>query len=224
MVDWRNAQFLEDLRRDVKRGLHDIARQGYAPGGFPPRGYKAEQVVLGTKNNGKPHIVSRWIVDPEKVQAVRLAWEMRAQGASYKDIHEATRVFGAKNSYASMFRNKTYLGIRKCGELEIEDAHEALVTPELWEAVQETLHTQPKKGESWPEGKEHSRRVQSPFLLSGVAHCIYCGAAMSGSHANVKDCPQPWPFYLYGRKKRQCCQLRPARLRRKCCRPFLTGR
>ncbi len=128
---------------------------------------------------------------------------MRAEGASYKEIHKVTRIFGATNSYASMFRNKTYLGILKCGELEVEGAIEALVTPELWKAVQKTLHRRPKRGKSWPKGKQHPRRVSSPFLLSGLARCIYCGSAVSGGKDNVHTRPNPWPYYLCGRKKRQ---------------------
>ena len=65
LIDWKNERFLKDLSRDVKRGLHDLARAGYAPGGFPPRGYKSETVQIGTKRNGEPHIVSQWVPDPE---------------------------------------------------------------------------------------------------------------------------------------------------------------
>jgi site-specific DNA recombinase len=200
VVDWHNDLFLDDLREDVKRGLHDIARQGYAPGGFPPVGYKAEKVRIGTKRSGEPRIVSRWIRDPEKASQVKTAWEMRAQGASYKEIHEATRILGATNSYASMFRNKTYLGIRKCGKLEIEDSHEPLITWEIWEAVQKTLR---KRNSALPKGRYPSRSIGSPFLLSGLAKCLYCGSAVSGATANRYTRPNPWPYYLCGRKKRQ---------------------
>jgi DNA invertase Pin-like site-specific DNA recombinase len=200
VIDWKNEQFLEDLRQDVKRGLHDIARQGYAPGGFPPRGYLAEKVVLGTRNDGTPHVVSRWIPDPKLAPLVKLAWEMRTTGASYREIHEETQIYGSYNSYSCMFRNKTYLGIRKCGNLEVEDAHEPLITQETWEAVQETLKT--RKGPV-PKGQPAPRTRNSSFLLSGMARCAYCGSAMSGSTANRKTRPNPWPYYLCGAKKRQ---------------------
>jgi DNA invertase Pin-like site-specific DNA recombinase len=41
LIDWKNERFLKDLSKDVRRGLHDLARDGYAPGGFPPRGIAA---------------------------------------------------------------------------------------------------------------------------------------------------------------------------------------
>ena len=65
LIDWKNERFLKDLAADVKRALHDMARKGYAPGGFPPRGYRAEPVEIGKRRDGKPRIVARWVEDPE---------------------------------------------------------------------------------------------------------------------------------------------------------------
>jgi len=216
IIDWKNEQFLKDLSQNVKRGLHDLVRQGYAPGGCPPKGYKAEKVTIGTRRNGEPRIVSRWVPDLDTWERARLAWEMRAQGASYQEIHEATRLYRSFNSYACMFRNKTYLGVLKCGDLEIEGAIEPLVTPDLWDAVQQTLRKRPKRGERWPEEKVHPKRMRSPFLLSGLARCGYCGSAMSGSHSNVggnrgRRGGKPWRYYICGRKKRQGYHSCPGR-------------
>ena len=203
VTDWHNALFLQDLSRDVRRGLHDLARQGFAPGGFPPVGYVREPVQIGTRRNGQPRVVSRWVPDPDKAPLVRRAWEMRAAGASLREIHEATGVLGAKGSYSSMFRNRTYLGILRCGDLEVQGAIEALITPEIWEAVQARTVRRPRKGARWPDDGSHPRRKSSSFLLSGLARCAYCGSAMTGSHANVRTRPNPWPFYLCGKKKRR---------------------
>ena len=204
VMDWQNAQFLETLSHDVKRGLHDIVRQGYAPGGFPPVGYKAEHIQIGTKRNGEPRIVARWIPDPDKAEIVRQAWELRAQGASYGTVHDATHLLSSQKSYSGFFRNRTYLGIRKCGELNIPDAHEALITQELWDAVQATLKSgNVSRGDRWPDDRPHPRRRRSSYLLSGLARCAYCGAAMIGSRSNVNTRPNPWRYYLCGRKKRE---------------------
>ncbi|MBN1815338.1 MAG: recombinase family protein [Anaerolineae bacterium] len=208
VIDWKNAEFLANLSHDVKRGLHDLARRGYAPGGFPPRGYVAEKVEIGTFNNGKPRYASRWVPDPDVAPLVRQAWEMRARGSSYKEIHEQTRIFGATNSYGAMFKNRTYLGVRKCGELEIPDSHEPIISREMFDAVQGTLQKHPARGESW---EHHPRNANSPFLLSGLARCAYCGAAMCGSTANIKGRPNSWPYYLCGRKKRQGYDSCPGR-------------
>jgi DNA invertase Pin-like site-specific DNA recombinase len=203
VVDWKNDQFLKDLSKNVKRGLRDVALQGYAPGGFPPVGYKAEDVRIGTKRNGEPRIVQQWVPDPETAPLVKRAWAMRASGASYHQILRETGVLNTTASLSYFFRNKTYLGIRKCRELEVEDAHEPLIDRRTWDAVQDTLREPVKRGESWPEGSEHPRRRNSPYLLSGLARCLYCGAAMSGGRGNVNTRPHAWRYYLCGRKKRR---------------------
>jgi len=111
---------------------------------------------------------------------------------------------GTYGSYVTMFGNVTCLGIRKCGELEVEDAHEPLVSRDLWDAVQATLRERPEKGERWPRGKQHPMRANSPYLLSGLATCAVCGAAMVSGEDNVSgNRKSPWPYYLCGRKKRE---------------------
>jgi site-specific DNA recombinase len=204
LIDWKNERFLKDLSREVRRGLADLAKMGYAPGGFPPRGYLADEVVLGFRRDGQPHTVSRWVPDPDLAPRVTRAFEMRSVNTPYLTIHEATHVMGTVGSYVTMFRNRTYLGIRKCGDLEIENAHEPLVSREVWDAVQATLRERPQKGERWPTGKQHPMRARTPFLLSGLAVCAECGTAMVSGKDNVSgNRKSPWPFYLCGRKKRE---------------------
>ena len=203
LIDWKNERYLKDLSRDVKRGLHDLTQNGYAPGGFPPRGYTVERVSIGAKRNGEPHVVSRWIPDPELAPRVRQAFQMRANGASYQQILDATHVFPVRGSYVTMFRNKSYLGIQKCGELEIEGAFEPLVDRETWDAVQATLRPKVKKGDTWAENKQHPRRVESPYLLSGLAKCSECGAAMIGQVDRTGRHTNPFRYYICGRKVRE---------------------
>ncbi len=38
LIDWKNKRFLKDLSREVRRGLADLTKMDYAPGGFPPHG------------------------------------------------------------------------------------------------------------------------------------------------------------------------------------------
>jgi len=199
VIDWKNEQFRKDLSRDVKRGLRDLVRQGFAPGGRPPVGYKVERVEIGRRRDGSKHVVSRWVPDPAKAELVRKAWRMRAEGASYAEIDEATHLYGSKGSYASMFDNETYRGVLKCGDLRIEGRLEALVDEETWAAVQARRSAYARRLRS---DREHPKRRSSPYLLSGLAVCGHCGAAMACGTDNVaRGCP--WPYYLCGRKKRE---------------------
>jgi DNA invertase Pin-like site-specific DNA recombinase len=86
LIDWKNERYLKDLSRDVKRGLHDLAEQGFAPGGFPPRGNLVVKEQIGFKRNGKPRIASRWVPDPELAPRVQQAFRMKAQQATYQEI------------------------------------------------------------------------------------------------------------------------------------------
>lgn len=193
-LDWKAEQDLRDIGRDAQRGLRALARQGYHPGGKPPLGYRSVRVLTGTKRNGQPRYGARWEIDPQKAFYVRLCWEMRAAGESLQRIHDATRLYKDRGCYSSMFRNRTYLGILKCGSLEIENAHPALCTPEQWAAVQA------RNGRRQPIAPWGSA---SPYLLTGLVYCGFCGAACSGSSDNRNTRYQVWPYYVCGRQKRE---------------------
>jgi DNA invertase Pin-like site-specific DNA recombinase len=78
IIDITNAEKSRQTSRDVKRALRALVRQGFSCGGVPPRGYKAEPVVLGVKRDNSPRQVSRWVPDPDLWEAGKLVWKMRA--------------------------------------------------------------------------------------------------------------------------------------------------
>lgn len=205
LIHWKDAQLLQQISRDAKRGLHLLAQRGYAPGGKPPRGYQSE--TLEIEIEGKRKTVRRWILDPNTADLVRLAWRLRAQGKSLQEILDATHIYKSKGCYASFFGNETYLGIRKCGDLRIDNAHEPLVDRETWDIVQAKRipRKTSRKGKTWTH--DHPRRASSPHLLSGLFYC-HCGAAMIGCRDKPRSHPDgyhrnAWRFYICGRKKRE---------------------
>jgi site-specific DNA recombinase len=202
LYDWKHEQYLKDLSLNVKRTLHELARQGYSAGGFPPRGYKVQKVRIGTKRNGKPHYVSQWIPDPDWATKVEQAFSLRAEGASFSEIRDRTGLYRASNSISCALRNRTYLGIRKCGSIEAPGAHEPLVTQELWDRVQATLWERPELGQPWPIGHAHPKRARSPYLLTGLLRCRRCGSAMIGARDKLRS-GNYFRFYICGRRKRE---------------------
>ena len=184
LIDWKNERFSRDMSRDVKRGLHNLIRQGYSRGGRVAMGYKAEPVVIGQRRDGRPHVVSRWVPDPETADLVRLAFRMRANGASMREIHEATHLYkcGSRH-YGWLFRNEIYRGVLKFGDLRQEGAVEPLVDEETWEVVQEMNRVN--------SDKRQNRRT---YLLSGLVACARCGGAMVGATNHAK-CPWSWRYY-----------------------------
>ena len=173
--DWKNRTFLDDMSVQVRRGLRSNVEAGYAPGGRPPTGYMAERVAIGHKRDGSPRTVARWVVDPDTGPLVTRAFELAAAGFTYGVIHDSLRLLGAKESYVSMFRNRSYLGILKLGDEEFPDKIPALVDQATWDQVQARIL--PRR-----EQARTARRRNSPFLLSGLAHCGLCGALMEGSN------------------------------------------
>jgi DNA invertase Pin-like site-specific DNA recombinase len=200
IIDIANEEKRHQTSRDVKRALAALVKQGFSSGGFPPRGYIAEKVTIGMKRDGKPRIASRWVPDPELWDLVRLAWKMRAEGKSYTEITKATdeKIYKSRNCWPTFFCNKTYLGIGKCGDLEIPDHHEAAISLETWEAVQHV-----KEANTW-YGKTghpfHPRRKALPSLLSGMAVCIHCGTAIIHHKGDIG---RNWPYYICGKIDRQ---------------------
>jgi DNA invertase Pin-like site-specific DNA recombinase len=91
-INWANEEKLKQTSRDVKRGLKDLVRQGFSPG-VPPRGYVAVKVTIGEKRDGMPRVVSKWEPDPVLSEYVKVAWQLRAQGKSYREITRAGIAF-----------------------------------------------------------------------------------------------------------------------------------
>lgn len=178
---YTNADFSVQLGKNIKRGIAERVKAGYNNGGQAPRGYRIVRELHDSRRNGQTRIGIRWEIDPELAPLIRLAWELRAQGKGYTAISKATggKVYNNKISWATHFRNKSYLGIGKAGDLEIPDHHEALITWEMWEAVKRVEASMPNYGRHGRRGALlHPKRMHHPSLLSGLAFCKYCGAAM----------------------------------------------
>lgn len=191
-------EFRRELSRKVKRGLNDLVSsgKGFAPG-TPPRGYIGMPVEIGLTRDGKPHIVSKWVPDPVLAEYVKLAFQLRANGKSYKEIAKATsgKLYTSINSWNTFFCNKSYLGFY--GKEDIPDHHEPLINFEVFEAVQKLRKAHLKYDE---KGRmDHPRRVGNPNLLSGFTYCMDCGVLVAYGWANKKN---PWTFYMCGKKNR----------------------
>jgi DNA invertase Pin-like site-specific DNA recombinase len=207
-LDWKAEQDLKEIGKDARRGLHDLVSKrgpdgrylGLCPG-CPPTGFKGEEYHLDERRDGKPHIVQRWVPDPEVWPRAKKAWEMRAAGASYETILAETRLFKTKGGFTTFFVNEIYRGTLVFGDERYEDFVPVLVDQETWDAVQSRRFKRPKRGGKHPV--KNAKQQGSPYLLSGVAECGYCGAAMVGGKDNVNTRPNPWVYYLCGRKRRE---------------------
>lgn len=82
------------------------------------------------KSGGEPRIVQRLIPDPESWGRCRLAWQMRHDGASIRDIMDATHLFKNVSGYESFFQNLIYTGTLEYGGKRLANFMPALVPTE----------------------------------------------------------------------------------------------
>jgi DNA invertase Pin-like site-specific DNA recombinase len=206
--DYVAEQFSEKLSVNVKSGSRAVLEKYKVIGGFPPRGFMRERVEMGIHRNGKPRIGYKWIPDPDLIPTVRLAFEMRARGATVEQIIQATHLYEGVNSYTTFFTNRLYMGVFEYGDLIIPDYCEPIVTAELWNQVQELGRTR-----AHITKENNPRRISSLFLFSGLIFCQHCGAPMSGHVVSKKDRPRREYYSCSRRSRRLDCPARevPAR-------------
>ena len=194
---YRNAKYSDDNAKQVKRALDANVRNGYSSGGSLARGYLAQREVIGKHRDGKPRIVSRYVPDPELFPLAVLAFKLRAEGKSIAEITKATggKLYKNAGSWSTFFANRTYLGLGRCGDLEVPDHHEAAVTLEDWEKVQAIRADRAAR----LRGMSNPHRIKNPTLLSGLLYCKFCGAGLVAHRGYARN----KPYYRCGKRDRQ---------------------
>lgn len=202
MIDVTNEEKSRQTSRDAKRGLSQRTLAGYVQGGgTPPRGYRAVREIISSHRDGSPRIGTKWEIDPETGPLVQMAFKMRAEGKSLNEIVKAPcgSLYKTKACWTTFFRNKSYLGIGKCGKTEVPNHHPALVDFETWEAVRIIRENISSKR---PGNPLHPKRYHSPSLLSGFAVCIHCGTPITREVCGAKKTKSgKWTAYLCGKKR-----------------------
>ncbi len=179
-IDMSNEEKRRQTSADARRGLRELVQKHGCVPGTPPRGFKRKKVILGEHRDGSLHIAHRWIPDPKWESRILRAFKLRAGGATLFDIQKSTQLFGSINSYSTFFSNKIYIGILEFGDLTINNYCYPIVPLQIWSTVQE----QQSKLKHWAAMKSgeviHPRRINSRFLLSGLAKHATCGSPLYG--------------------------------------------
>jgi site-specific DNA recombinase len=174
IIDISNQEKRRQVSKDTASGLRRIVEQYGAMPGPVPKGYKKELVDAGQRRDGSPHVLHRWVPDPEVAPLVLLAFQMRADGRTYREIRQATNLFQGKGSFVTFFNNTVYKGeVYFSGKLY---PCEPIVTKELWDKVQEF-------GDYRGRERYHTKRgirAATTYLLSGLVFCQECGSPLYG--------------------------------------------
>ncbi|MCL4301396.1 MAG: recombinase family protein [Anaerolineae bacterium] len=178
LIDWKNHQFRTDLGKNTKRGLRLLAEQGFVPVGPVAKGYASESVSFGVRADGTPRFGRKPFPDPKLAPLAIKAFELRAHGAPYAVISEATHLFGPEpSSWRTFFHNRIYIGEYEYDGRIYKNIYPALISTELFDAVQKQM---PARKESLTTKRFHPRRKGSSYYLADKSVCGYCHAPMEG--------------------------------------------
>lgn len=139
----------------AKTGLHH-------GGGYIPIGYEYEDGKL--------------VINPYEAEQVRKIYEWYLAGASLKSITDRLQAEGYTNKYSSynswssvrnILGNETYTGRLHFGDIVVDNAHEAIISKEQFDAAQVIRG---KRQEQYG-----NTAFQSKHLLTGLLFCGHCG-------------------------------------------------
>lgn len=193
MLESLAEYYSANLAKHVKRGMRESALKGNSTGGFTPIGYKIVNKKL--------------VVDLEKADAVRYAFEQYAKGRPKKQIVEELNARGLRNSMGRpltlsslghALRNPKYKGTYIYDGIEIPGGCEAIVDEETFNAVQERL----KAAKRAPAAS----KAKVDYLLQGKGFCGYCGAPLVGESGRSASGTVHHYYACAAKKKTHTCK------------------
>ena len=180
--------YSENLAQDVVRGMREAASRGFFLGSKAPFGYTRIKVNDGAKE--RPTLK----VDPATAPIVKGIFESSLRGNGLKEICKELNDQGITNRGKRWYKgglhylltNEAYTGTAVWGRTDkgekaqdpvrVEGAWPALVSGELFDAVQQAMRDRAPK-------VQRPGRVGSKFLLSGLLKCGVCGRPYIGQGA-----------------------------------------
>jgi len=170
----------ENIRSRMMMGKQAGLKEGRYFSGRAPIGYQYEM-----QQNGKLALA----VDPFTSKAVKDMFRLYASGKSESAVARYVQEkYGLYSTFdhhyvvgrvSRIMRNPVYMGKVRMKEQSYEGRHDPLVTPELWQTVNERLS----------QNKQAFKRSYggSDGLLCGLLFCGDCGARMSIRSWKKKD-------------------------------------
>jgi site-specific DNA recombinase len=170
------AEMEHGIISERQRASHAHHRaHGLYAGGVIPAG----MIRTGTRGN------YRLEVDPVWGPILAKSWDMILLGKSYRDIIEYLEAQRMPHRSGKPWSIQSLWSMFHRGW-----ARGTIVSPEVFDLVKRRLAQRwsptrskagPRREDEAPSPSGNSERV---WLLQGIAHCVYCGAAMTGTHGN----------------------------------------
>ena len=191
--------YSENLAQEVTRGMREAASRGFFLGSKAPFGYKRVKVNDGAKE--RPTLE----MDPATAPIVKEIFESSLRGNGLKEICRELNDRGITNRGKRWYKgglhylltNEAYTGTAVWGRtskgekaqdpVRVEGAWPALVSRELFDAVQQAMQER-------APAVQRPARVGSKFLLSGLLKCGVCGRPYIGQGAKSGQ----YGYYICG--------------------------
>ena len=161
-----------NLSEETRKGMQEKAEQGYWPS-VAPLGYRNVMRADGKK-----------IIEPDEIAAplIRKLFEWYARGdISVKEATRKARAAGLhfrksgaripRSTVHAILRNRVYAGRFDWNGKTYDGRHEALVSIDQWEQVQDLMDGRFAK---------RSKQGRRDFAFSGLIACYACGCAVVG--------------------------------------------
>jgi DNA invertase Pin-like site-specific DNA recombinase len=187
--------YIDNLAEEARKGMQEKAEQGIWPT-KTPLGYRNI-----TASDGKKIIAT----DPAIAPLITRLFETYASGTlSLKEVARTARTWGLRyprtgapvpvSTVHTILRNRLYSGEFDWNGRRFTGRHEAIVSPELWERVQDVLDGR---------NAHKTRRSKHDFAFSGLITCGHCGCALVGEIKKQRyiyyhcsgfrgKCPEPY--------------------------------
>lgn len=183
--------FRQNLASETRKGHRQLTREGYWKGGKPPYGYVAQPVEAGKRSR------TRLVPCPKQGPVMEEVYRRIAAGESpglvlrWVAIKTGEPVWQSQTLYARV-RNPIYYGRLEYGRTSLPAGRprkklaeeqmtvgecEAIVSEELWKAANAKIAERSARQVRVP------RRVDQPYLFSGLLKCQDCGGKIIGGNA-----------------------------------------
>jgi site-specific DNA recombinase len=187
MIESLDEFYSANLGEEVTRGMRESASRGFYLSAVSPYGYVKTRVKDGNKERIKLQI------EADQSHVVRRIFSLVIEGNGLAEVVKLLNKEGiagpqgkgwGKTSIRGILGNEVYTGtavwgrdsIRNLPVVRSENAWPAIVSKEVFAQVEGLLK------ERAPLAR-HPRRVDSRYLLSGLARCGHCGKALVGQDA-----------------------------------------
>ena len=181
IIEWMDEYYSIRLAGEVRRGMREKALRGGVVGS-PPYGYRVE--------NG------RFVPYEPEAAVVRMIFDEFYHGEKLQTLTRKLNQMGVRTKNGSLMENRTlrrilqnpaYIGkiqwsvegkrdSTNHGEVICsEGGHEPLVTPELFQAVQEQLS---QRSKMYPKYAHESPSGRAEYMLRGLVKCSNCGSTL----------------------------------------------